>query len=293
MHHTQSPGGHSIAQSETASIISTTSTILGGGRTKLPYPTGDYTSPPGSPPPPNAPTPSLVRQVTGNGIRRATSRQSLNSSNAGTPSGRPMSPTPSIGSVAGSGSGIGRKRYTVALGQPLSSSSSPSPSPVPGQGGMQDEDGGEVAKGVFDDNLFSEPAKVESKTAFFTSLTGGDKGDDEEGQTQRTENPTGDMEFDSDDDRTHTLKRNATIGKTSINLTSLFSPPTSQSLSPSANPAGGANLQRGSPRPSPGAAARARAQSTYGVPGSSTNSITHPQTTSPTSNTDTEDNKGS
>lgn len=73
VHHTQSPGGHSIAQSETASIISTTSTILGGGRTKSPYPTGDYTSPPGSPPPPNAPTPSLVRQVTGNGIRRAAS----------------------------------------------------------------------------------------------------------------------------------------------------------------------------------------------------------------------------
>jgi len=115
----------------------------------------------------------------------------------------------------------------------------------------EDEDE-ETAKKVFEGDLFSEPVKVELKTAFFSEAGG---------EEEKNEGDSGGE--DEDEERGGTIRRTTTIGKTPINLASLStSPPPSQTSSPSQN----SNLQRASPRPSPNS--RIRAQSTYGVPGS-------------------------
>ncbi|KAF8523746.1 hypothetical protein BU17DRAFT_43511 [Hysterangium stoloniferum] len=252
--HTQSPSAHSIAQSETASIISTSTAT----RTKLPYPTGDYTSPS----PPSSPRPSTnhIGNYTANnaasnisrtrpishadlpmpqsnipasGIVRATA--SAASSNSVSPS---VSQPTNAGSMSISPSP--RKRYTVALGQPLSSSpSTSSQSPVPPSNMSRD-----LKKDDFGDNLFSEPQELKLHTAFFSHVP---------------------IENDDDDDDDEN-PADETIGKTAITLSRLStSPPPSQTSSPNRS-AGG--LHRGSPRHSP-SNPRLRAQSTYGVPGSS------------------------
>ncbi|KAF8574044.1 hypothetical protein K439DRAFT_1624642 [Ramaria rubella] len=279
----QSPSAQSIVQSETASIISTGTAT----RTKLPYPTGDYTSPS----PPSSPRPSTTQSIGNYTANNASSNISRT---------RPMSysglpipqtnfsssvgvPRPSASSTSVSGptalplslpdvqplsvSPAPRKRYTVALGQPLSSSPSTSSSSaaasaattsapaIPALGlGHEEADFGE--------GLFSEPQTVELQTAFFSRVPGDS---DTEDKPQQEDNRGG-----------APLQRQETIGKTPITLSRLsLSPPPSQNSSPNNPSKNTVTLQRGSPRPSRPSPSnpRTRAQSTYGVPGSSSSSV--------------------
>ena len=280
----QSPSTHSIAQSETASIISTSTPT----RTKLPYPTGDYTSPS----PPGSPRPSASQSVgnytannASSNISRtrpmsysglpipqtnfssavglplaadATESTSSSSSLTRPPSTPPRSmytPTP-------------RKRYTAALGQPSSTSPSTSSSTVPStelHGHLSLDE----KKADFGEALFSDPAPLELRTAFFSSGRGGCDTEDEDNQPQQQEGVT----KDQDNESNAGLHRQETIGKTPITLSRLsLSPPPSQNSSPVNINKNATGLQRSSPRPSP-SNPRIRAQSTYGVPGSSASSV--------------------
>ena len=282
----QSPSSFSIAQSETASIISTSTAT----RTKLPYPTGDYTSPS----PPSSPRPSAAQSIgnyTGNNASSNISRtrpisysglpisQTNISSSVGLPrpsgsgdsaSGSPSLPPPSK-SRALSSSPSPRKRYTVALGQPLSSS--PSASIV------SKAPPGEVHPLVLDQKsvdfggaLFSDPQPLELQTAFFTRILGeSDIEDEEKPKPRQPQEVTTEVAVGSTEDTG--LHRQETIGKTPITLSRLsLSPPPSQNSSPS-NASRNTNVvQRSSPH-LPSSGSRIRAQSTYGVPGSSASSV--------------------
>lgn len=130
----------------------------GSGRTRLPYPTGDYTSPPGSIPtrqdilsPTNSPPASLTaasrkRPMSISGLPSASSSFFTGASQLSGPSTpglpnrqesppiRALSPnsrSPAVSPVSGGQrqpnvSPTPRKRYTVALGQPISSASAES-----------------------------------------------------------------------------------------------------------------------------------------------------------------------
>ncbi|KAF8514387.1 hypothetical protein JB92DRAFT_2919367 [Gautieria morchelliformis] len=280
----QSPSTHSIEQSETASIISTSTAT----RTKLPYPTGDYTSPS----PPSSPRPSASQNVGNYTANNASSN--ISRTRPMSYSGLPIPPTNFLSSVAlPRSSGIDdfasgspalppppstrpistspgpRKRYTVALGQPLSSSpstSSAAPTSVAGEPPTLDVI---ETKVDFGEGLFSEPQPLELQTAFFSRVPGESEVEDEEKQRQ----PEEEIIKDEDKSSEGTLHRQETIGKTPITLSRLsLSPPPSQNSSPSDASRNTTGLQHSSPRSSP-SNPRIRAQSTYGVPGSSASSI--------------------
>jgi hypothetical protein len=285
----QSPSAHSIAQSETASIISSSTAT----RTKLPYPTGDYTSPS----PPSSPRPSASQSVgnyTANNASSNISRarpmsysglpipQTNFSSSVGLPrssddgesasssSSLLQSSTTSV-SVSNA-SPTPRKRYTVALGQPLSSSpsaSSSASSAVPKPASDSPALDIDEKKVDFGEGLFSEPQRVELHTAFFSRLTGESDAEDEDKHSHWQE-VTRDEDKSSEGAGVH---RQETIGKTPIVLSRLsLSPPPSQNSSPSNANRNATGLQRSSPRPMP-SNPRLRAQSTYGVPGSAASSV--------------------
>ena len=272
--HPRSPT-HSIAQSETASIVSSgTST-----RTKLPYPTGDYTSPsPPRSPPPRFPVSQNVGNYTANNASSNISRtRPLSYSGLPVPQTIPSSVgLPRSSGVSGSAAGSPslpplstirplstspnpRKRYTVALGQPLSSSPSASSSAVAADTIVTRAAALDEKRGEFGESLFSDPQTVELQTAFFTQVP----------SKPEVEENDRDRHHGREDKGGADLQRQETIGKTPITLSRLsLSPPPSQNSSPS----NGIKLERGSPRPSP-SNPRARAQSTYGVPGSLASSV--------------------
>ncbi|KAF8525907.1 hypothetical protein BU17DRAFT_83409 [Hysterangium stoloniferum] len=129
----------------------------------------------------------------------------------------------------------------------------------------------DLKKDDFGDNLFSEPQELKLHTAFFSHVPIENDDDDDD-----DENPA-DVEEEGEGQGT-SLRRQETMGKTAITLSRLSTSP-SQTSSPNRS-AGG--LHRGSPRHSP-SNPRLRAQSTYGIPGSSSVFLTGtPATRSPT-----------
>lgn len=142
---TPTPQRTSDAPSPPSASTQRSSSMLssGSGRTRLPYPTGDYTSPPGSVPikqeilsPTNSPPSSITdatrkRPLSVSGLPSASSsffNPSSESSTSGLPQRQevpvralsPKSPSSSTGSPRQTNiSPTPRKRYTVALGQPI------------------------------------------------------------------------------------------------------------------------------------------------------------------------------
>ena len=138
------PSPPSATTTRSASVLSN-----GSGRTRLPYPTGDYTSPPGSIPikqeilsPTNSPPSSLnnttrQRPLSIAGLPSAGSSYFQSSSGPSTPglpqrqetpvrALSPKSPSSSAGSPRQTNiSPTPRKRYTVALGAPITGHSAP------------------------------------------------------------------------------------------------------------------------------------------------------------------------
>lgn len=275
----QSPSAHSIAQSETASIISSSTAT----RTKLPYPTGDYTSPS----PPSSPRPSASQNIgnyTANNASSNISRtrpmsysglpipQTNFSSAVGVPrisDVKESSNSPSLDQLGtppiSNASPTPRKRYTVALGQPLSSSPSSSSYAGPKPATELPAPNTDEKKVDFGEALFSEPQPLELQTAFFSRLTG-------ESDTDNKDNLSYQQEV-TNENQDNEVRRPETIGKTPITLSRLsLSPPPSQNPSPSNASRNATGLQRSSPRPI-SSNSRLRTQSTYGVPGSSASSV--------------------
>lgn len=139
------PPGSSIYETSPPSTRSPAGT-RNSGRTKLPYPTGDYASPHGSSPVSGLPSSSAVTTTIPPAMTSLSSR-----SQESLRSGSPVAGLPGAGVVADDGTSLlkspnsgspsrfsstsptpgPRKRYTVALGAPLRSTPSPSTSPSP------------------------------------------------------------------------------------------------------------------------------------------------------------------
>ncbi|GJJ14732.1 hypothetical protein Clacol_008999 [Clathrus columnatus] len=247
-HERDSPSSQSILQSETASIISS-STVM---RTKLPYPTGDYTSPS----PPNSPRGSVISTSAVSNLSRTRPMSNEidvipNQVSPNVGNSNAASPAQSAQQV--SASPRARKRYTVALGQPLSSSPSPSPYNTPKDKERLPLNLLGDTKLDFGEDLFSEPQAVQLETAFISNL----------GHMQQNMKENDESQIILNDDDVGgiggaQLRRQETIGKTPITLSRLSTPPPpSQVSTPS-----GVGLHRSPARASN---SRLRAQSTYGT----------------------------
>lgn len=248
-HERDSPSSNSMLQSETASIIST-STVM---RTKLPYPTGDYTSPS----PPNSPRGSVVSASTVSNLTRtrpASNGNDVNSIQTSQNTGDDTTiPAPFRASNSFSqqvsASPRARKRYTVALGQPLSSSPSSS-FERPKENELPQLNMLESSKLDFGEGLFSEPQVVQLETAFMNDSA----------EKQNKENEPLQINLDEDEENGPTLRRQETIGKTAIVLSRLSTSPPPSQVSPLS--VHGTGLQRSPARASN---TRLRAQSSYGT----------------------------
>lgn len=249
-HERDSPSSHSILQSETASIIST-NTVM---RTKLPYPTGDYTSPS----PPNSPRGSIVSASTVSNLTRTrplSNGTDVNFSQVPSSAGNSNTASPAQANSNGleqiSASPRARKRYTVALGQPLSSSPSSSSYERAKESEILPLNILADSKLDFGGDLFSEPQVVQLETAFLSNSP----------EKQSKGQEVSHINLDEDEGTGAVgLRRQETIGKSPIVLSRLStSPPPSQVLIPNVHTTG---LHRSPARASN---TRSRTQSSYGT----------------------------
>lgn len=238
------------------------SIVSSSGRTRLPYPTGDYTSPPGSIPtkqdvlsPTNSPPSSVTeatrrRPVSIAGLPTATASVFLVPQPSGSgpissgmpPRGQDSPPTQSLSPVSPSGpspsnyrvsniSPTPRKRYTVALGQPITGLSAASTD-------------------------FDELDSRESRHRYAYTASTSESDDHDDNSFMSVESGA------ESEGRTFGHSREDTIGKSEVKLTSAMANP--PNMPNDTLKRGNSTSPRGSASNSPGM--RMRAQSSYGPP---------------------------